>query len=57
MNTTLLPTSGNTLGMDYKHFSRQFETYRQTHPEYSFQQAMEAFLLIHQQKSPAAKGS
>jgi hypothetical protein len=57
MNTTLPPASDNTLGMDYKHFIRHFETYRQTHPEYSFQQAMDAFLALHQQKKPASKAS
>ena len=51
MHTTLLPASDNTLGMDYKHFIREFENYRQTHPEYSFQQAMDAFLALHQQKT------
>lgn len=57
MNTTLLPASEQTLGTDYKDFIRQFENYRQMHPEYSFQQAMDVFTVLQQQKNPGVKRS
>lgn len=46
MNATLLPATDASLGVDYKQFIRQFESYRQQHPEFSFQQAMDAFLAL-----------
>lgn len=57
MTSTLLSQSESTLGVDYKQFIRQFESYRQEHPEYSFQQAMDAFLKIHAQESTVAQPS
>lgn len=57
MSTPLLPASEKTLGTDYKDFIRQFESYRQTHPEYSFQQAVDTFTVLHQQEAPAGKNA
>ncbi len=44
MNATLLPETEATLSVDYKHFIRRFEDFRAEHPQYTFQQAMDAFL-------------
>lgn len=46
MNATLISQTDASLGVDYKQFIRQFESYRQQHPEYSFQQAMDTFLAL-----------
>ena len=41
------------LEMDYKQFIREFERYRSSNPEQSFQQALDTF--IERQEAPAAR--
>lgn len=45
MQSTLLNApSEEGLGIDYKQFIREFESYRNGHPEASFHQALDTFL-------------
>lgn len=58
MQSTLLNApSEEGLGIDYKQFIREFESYRTGHPETSFHQALDTFLEDETSRSVAGDSS
>lgn len=53
-SSTYIPVQEEETDLDYKLFIREFERYRNGHPEQSFQEALDKFMQLHRQQNSEA---